>query len=156
MVKNAPRPLPETVSRLGRGAFFVPLTVCIVTLRARFGKSFLRCLCLRNWGAVNKMSLLTGRRRQDVVQNLEEPCDLIGRLFCIEDSIRHCIVPIHWKSDQGGVDLRLGVQGQQQGPILLAGVEGIHVVVVVRLLNDDLRMGKLDHILKVIQSFRIY
>ena len=132
----------------------MPLTVCIVTLRAGFSKSFLRRPCHRNWGAVNKINLLICRRRQDAVQNLEEPCDLIGRLFCVEDSIRHCIDPIHWKSDQGGVDLRPGVQGQQKGPILLTGVEGIQVV--VRLLNNDLGMGKLDHILKVIQSFRIY
>ena len=37
----------------------------MVTLKTGLGKSFLRCLCLRNWGAVNKISLLTGRRRQD-------------------------------------------------------------------------------------------
>ena len=56
VIKNAPCPLPEMVSRLGRGAFFVPQTVCIVTLRAGLGKSFLRRPCRKNWGAVNKKS----------------------------------------------------------------------------------------------------
>ena len=40
VVKNAPCPLPETVSRLGRGAFFMSLTACIVTLREVLSKSF--------------------------------------------------------------------------------------------------------------------
>ena len=52
--QNAPRPLPEMVSWLGRGAFFVPLAVWIVPPKAGFSKSFLRRPCLRNWGAVNK------------------------------------------------------------------------------------------------------
>ena len=40
VVKNAPCPLPETVSRFGQGAFFIPLTVCMVTLRAGFSRPF--------------------------------------------------------------------------------------------------------------------
>ena len=53
VVKNAPCPLPETVSRFGQGAFFIPLTVCMVTLRAGLSKPFLRCPRLRNWGTEN-------------------------------------------------------------------------------------------------------
>ena len=40
--------------RQGRGAFFMPLAVWIVPLKAGLGKSFLCRPCLRNWGAVNK------------------------------------------------------------------------------------------------------
>ena len=54
LLSYGPRLLPETIFRLGRGAFFIPLTACIVTLRAGLSKSFLRCPRLRNWGAVNK------------------------------------------------------------------------------------------------------
>ena len=53
VVKNAPRPLPDTVSRLELGAFFMSLTACMVTLSAGFKKSFPHCLRLRYCGAVN-------------------------------------------------------------------------------------------------------
>ena len=59
VVKNTPCPLPETISRLGRGAFFMYMTACIVTLRAGFSKSFLRCPRLRNWETVNNVYSLS-------------------------------------------------------------------------------------------------
>lgn len=40
--------------RQERGAFFMPLTACIVPLWTGLSKSFLCCPRLRNWGTVNK------------------------------------------------------------------------------------------------------
>ena len=47
-------PFAGAFRQRGRGAFFVPLAVWIVPLKAGFSKSFLHRPYLRNWGAVNK------------------------------------------------------------------------------------------------------
>ncbi len=48
-------PFAGAFRRRGRGAFFMPLTACIVTLTAGLGKYFLRRPYRRNWGAVDKI-----------------------------------------------------------------------------------------------------
>ena len=80
VVKNAPCPLPETVSRFGQGAFFIPLTVCMVTLRAGFSKSFLRCPHLRNCGAVNNESAYRSLCSQSALKSLTTSCSHTQRM----------------------------------------------------------------------------
>ena len=47
--------------RQGRGAFFMPLTACIVPLWTGLSKSFLRRPRLRNWGTENKKRHYTSK-----------------------------------------------------------------------------------------------
>ena len=49
--------------RQGRGAFFMPLTACIVPLPAGLSKSFLRHPRFRNWGTVNKKCAIAETQR---------------------------------------------------------------------------------------------
>ena len=53
------------------------------------------------------------------------------------------------------MDLCPGIQGQQQGTVLLTGVKGIQIIVVIGFLHDDLRMRQPEDILKVVQPLRL-
>ena len=64
--------LADVFRRQGRGAFFMPLTACIVPLWTGLSKSFLCRPQLRNWGAVNKKGIL--------LLKMKKPYSLFKRL----------------------------------------------------------------------------